>query len=122
MSNLSEKSFTTNGLAYIVQAETKIMDFEKLKKLNLFDRKNTIAKSIYYTKGTFHKKNIKVDFLKAYFYEGDFYMQGCFSTDINSSIKAKTALYKGDYIEFKDLVLKKDGKIYHKFKYRVDTQ
>ncbi|MGB3961638.1 MAG: hypothetical protein WBK95_05335 [Sulfurimonas sp.] len=108
-------------MIYLLKAEQKTTDIDKLKKINLFNRKSIIANAIFYDNGTFHKKNIKVDFKHGYFYEGDFYMRDCYGSFEGNTIKAKSAVYKKTYIEFKDLVLKKENKIYHKFKYEVET-
>lgn len=118
---LEERKFDTKGLIYLLKAEQKTTDFDKLKKLNLFNRKHIISNAIYYDNGTLYKKNIKVDFKRAYFFEGDLHMENCYSFFEGATIKAKFAVYKKTHIEFKDLILKKDNVTYHKFKYEVET-
>jgi len=122
INNLEEKLLTSSGLSYILKADKKTIDAKKLKKLNFFNRKKIISNSLYYTNGDFSKKNIKVHFKKGYFLEGDFYMQDCFSSYNGAYIKSKQAKYKKSYIEFSGVVMKKNDKIYHKFRYRVDTK
>jgi len=46
-------------------------------------------------------------------------MQECFSSYRGSYITSKSAKYKDSSIEFSDVVLKKNNKTYHKFKYKI---
>ena len=119
---LTERKFTKSGLSYILKAESKTIDIKKLKKINLFNRKKIISNAIYYTNGAFVKKNIKVNFAKGFFLEGDFYMQDCYSSSKDNYIKSKTAKYDGKKIIFYKVIMQKNKKTYHKFKYIVDTK
>jgi hypothetical protein len=119
--NLQEKKFDKNSLIYILKAKQKKIYPKRLKKIHLFNRKKQMAKSVYYTNGTFYKKNIKVDFKKGYFLEGVFYMQDCFAHQKDSTIKAKEAKYKYPNIEFSKVLLKRKNKIFHKIRYKVLT-
>lgn len=120
LNGIKEKKFTSTGLDYIIKADKKTIDYLKLRKIHLFNMKEIMSQALYYNNGSFYQKQIKVDFERAYFYEGNFYMQNCFSNTETGSIKAKSAIYKKKYIDFKDLVLEKENKKYHKFKYRID--
>ncbi len=87
--------------------------------MGFFNRKKVMSESMYYTNGTFYTKNVKVDFERAYFLEGSFYMQNCFTKDGNDTVKSKSAKYDKSFIEYSGVKLKKNNKIYHKFKYRL---
>lgn len=113
--------FTTQGLSYLLEAQEKIIDNKLLKKLNFFNRKKIIANSIYYRDGVFRKKNIDINFKRGYFYEGAFYMHDCYSSKNEDYIKAKRAKYMGSYIEFSDVMMKKNSKKYRKYKYTLQT-
>jgi len=115
--NLQEREFTRNGLLYVIKANKKIVNFKRLKKIHFFNRKRLVSEAIYYQNGTLYQKHFKVDFEKAYFFEGDFYMQNCYATLQDGYIKSDFAIYKQNYVEFQKLVMKKENKIYHKFKY-----
>ena len=122
MTNIQEREFTNEGFLYLIQAEKKVINYKKLRKMNLFNRKKIISEASSYQNGSFKNKQIEIDFAKAYFYEGDFYMQDCYCNYRNGTIKAKDAVYKKTYIEFKGLLLLENGKKYHKFIYRVDLE
>ena len=117
LQNLQEREFSQNALLYILKASKKTIKPQKLQKFTLFNRKKIASEAMFYDNGTLFQKDIKVDFERAYFYEGDLYMQNCYSSLGDGYIKSDFAIYKKDYIEFKKLVMKKDNKIYHKFKY-----
>ncbi len=117
MHNIEEREFTQSSLLYLIKAEKKSIDFKKLKHLSLFNLKKNVSESIFYDKGTLYQKDIKVDFKRAYFFEGNLYMQECYATFKNGYIKADSAIYKRTNIEFKKLTMKKENKLYHKFKY-----
>jgi len=120
--NLQEIKLTTKGLSYILNADKKIIDPKKLKKLNFFNRGKVISNAVYYLNGDLAKRNIKVKFEKAYFVDGNLYMQNCYSDYDGGYIKAKSAVYKKDYIEFKNLFMLHKNKKYKKFKYIVETK
>ena len=116
---IKERKFSKKKLEYILRAQKKIIDYKNLRKINLFNRKKTVADSLYYENGTLFQKNIQVNFKRAYFYEGDFYMQECYTKLSNGFIQAKTAIYKKRYIEYKDVLMEQDNKKYRKFTYKV---
>ncbi len=122
INDIQERKFTKLALSHIIKATSKTVDLKLLRKINFFNRKNIIANSIYYQNGTFYKKNIKIDFEKAYFYEGIFYMQNCYGKYQDGFIKSKTASYYNNQIEFQNLILKKEKKLYHKFKYAIAVE
>jgi hypothetical protein len=117
MHNIQEREFSTSSLIYLIKAQKKSIDFKKLKHFSFFNPKKSVSDSIYYEKGTLYQKDIKVDFKRAYFFEGNLYMQGCYATFKDGYIKAESAIYKRTTIEFKKLIMKKKNKLYHKFKY-----
>lgn len=119
---IKERKFSLNGLSYIVEAKKKTIDYNKLRKLKFFKRKQIVSQTIFYNNGTFYQKNIKVDFVKGFFYDGNFYMQGCFSLINGGHIKADSAIVRKDHIEFKDLFIVKNTKKYRKFKHLIDTK
>lgn len=114
---VKEQVFTQNGLQYILQAKKKTIDYKKLGKIRLFNSKNIVSQLLYYNQGVFHQKNLKISFEKAYFYEGNLYMQECYTQLEDGYIKAKTAIYRTKYIEYKDVSMEQSKKKYHKFKY-----
>lgn len=116
---IEEKAFTPLGLNYIIKANKKTIDSQQIKKANIFNIKSIVSKMLYYTQGVFYKNNIEIYFNKAYFYEGDFYMYECEVMGANIYIRAKEGIYKKKYIEFKNLVLEKNNKTYHKIKYII---
>lgn len=118
--DIEERLFTTSGLAYIIIANQKIFDLTKIKKIHLFNRKRIMSDSVFYKDGVFKIKNAEVSFEKGYFLDGEFIMINCSSNYNNSFIRSKMAKYKKTHIEFSGVVLKKDTKIYHKFKYSTE--
>ena len=114
-----ERKFTLNGLSYLIKAKKKVIDYKKFRKIRLFNRKHIASQVIYYNDGAFFQKDIKVDFKKGFFYEGDFHMEDCFSSLENGYIKSKSAIATKDYTEYKDVFLEKNNKKYRKFKYKV---
>jgi len=122
LTNIQEREFDKKGLVYLIKAHKKEMDFEKLRHFHIFNRQKYVSEAIHYMNGTLHKKNIRVDFEYAYFYEGNLYMKNCYAIYKNGNIKSKSAIYKQDYIEFHKLILKEKNKIYHKFKYIFKTK
>jgi len=119
---IEESSYNTEGLVHRIKASKKTINLEKLKHFSIFNQKKTISEAIYYTNGTFYVKGIKIDFTTGYFYEGYFYMKGCFARTKSTTIQAKSVIYKKKYIIFKNLILNKKNKIYHKFKYLVEIK
>jgi len=106
----------------LIKANKKVIDYAKLRKMNFFNRKQVISEASSYQNGLFIHEKIKIDFTKGYFYEGDFYMQDCYCSYKNGTIKAKNAVYKKTFVEFSNLLLLQDEKKYHKFIYRVDLE
>ena len=117
LQNIQEREFSPNSLVYILNANRKIIKFEKLRHFSLFNRKRIVSEAIYYENGTLHQKDISIDFKRAYFYEGNLYMHNCYATLKDGYIKSEDAIYQRTDIKFTKLVMKKKNKMYHKFKY-----
>jgi len=117
MVDLKEREFSKNSLLYIIEAKKKFVDLNKVRHFSFFNLHKKVAESIYYIDGTFHLNGINITFKKAYFFGGDFYMRECHATTKDSYIDAQSAIYKTTTIEFKQLILKKNNKIFHKIKY-----
>ena len=64
---VKERKFTLNGLSYMIKAKNKIIDYKKLRKIRLFNRKQIASQAMYYINGAFFQKNLKVDFKKGFF-------------------------------------------------------
>jgi hypothetical protein len=122
MTNIQEREFTNEGFLYLIKAEKKVIDYKKLRKMNWFNRKKIVSEASNYHKGSLEDKNIKIDFVKGHFYEGDFYMEDCYCNYQNGYIKAKNAVYKKTFVEFRNLLLLQDGKKHHKFTHRVNLE
>jgi hypothetical protein len=122
MTNLQEREFTSDGLLYLLKAEKKVIDYKKLRKMNWFNRNEIVSEASNYHHGSFEEKNLKIDFEEGHFYEGDFYMQDCYCSYKDGYIKAKNAVYKKTFVEFRNLLLLQDGKKHHKFTYKVDLE
>jgi len=120
--DIKEMEYTTAGLSYIIRANQKTINIDKLKKISLFNRKKVLSDSIYYRDGTFNKCNIAVNFHKGYFFEGAFLMDNCFINYNGASIQATTVEFKEKYIDLRNVILKKNNKEFHKFKYRIPIQ
>lgn len=117
--DISERQFSLNGLSYKIKARKKVIDYKQLRKIRFFNRKQIVSQALYYTDGSFYKKNLKVDFVKGFFYEGEFHMQDCYSDIENGYIKAESAIYKKDFVEYKNLMMQKDGMKYRKFVHTI---
>lgn len=122
INSLKEYHYIKNKLSFILEAKQKTINPKLLKKMHLFNRKKIMSEAMFYTEGTLFTKNINISFERAYFFEGNIYMQDCYSKDKNATIKARNAVYTKDFIEYKNLKLDKSNKIYHKFKYRVNLK
>ena len=80
--NIKEYEITQDKLNYIIEAETKKIDFDKLKKIKIFNIKNRLAQASFYLNGKIIKEKTEILFEKAHFYQGNFYM-----SNIKSSYK-----------------------------------
>ena len=120
--NIQEREYTTTGLSYILIANQKTVNIDKLRKINLFNRKKVLSDSIYYHDGTFNRYDIAVDFYKGYFFEGAFLMDNCFINYDGASIQANKAEFKEKYIKLENVILKKNNKEYHKLKYKINVE
>ncbi len=117
MHNVKEHTYNSESLIYILHAEQKSINSKNLKKINLFNAKEILSKSIFYEKGSLKTKELNVSFQRAFFYGGDLYMSGCYSLLKDGYIEAESAVYKKDVIEYKNLFMRKDGKLYRKFSF-----
>ena len=119
MHKIKERKYSTSSLIYFIDAKRKTINSQKLKKFNLFNRKKIISESVFYDQGSFQTKDVTVAFERAYFYEGNFHMQGCYTEIQDGYIESKSAIYKKNEIEYKDVMMQKDAKKYRKFYYTL---
>ena len=117
MQNLQEREFSQERLLYMIKAEKKTIDFKKLRHISFLRLQKQVSEAIFYENGVLHLKEIDIKFKRAYFFEGNLYMSGCYATFDGGTIEAKNALYKKESIEFKDLRMQKGKRIFHKYKY-----
>lgn len=88
-----EIDITKDGINYILEADTKIIDIDLLKKINFFNRRKILAKTIYYTNGIFYQKGLKLYFKKAYFIDNILYMEHCKTQYNGYNIQSKKATF-----------------------------
>jgi len=119
--DIEETSFTTKTTqAYQIKAQKKILNYDKLKKINFINKKKLLSQNIYYQNGYILKQNQKISFDKAYFLEGIFHMLNCKTIFQNSKINAKSCKINKNILQLKDLFLQKNHKTYRKVSYKIN--
>lgn len=76
-----------------------------------------MRESIFYTNGTLKTKDLKIDFKKAYFLEGNFIMNNAKGKYNKKEFTSEKAIYKYSTIEFQNLYISENGKNSKKLKY-----
>lgn len=118
--NIEEYQINTKNLKYKIEAKTKEIDFDKLKKIKIFNIQKKISEASFYTNGKYINKSIEISFEKAYFYQGNFIMENTKTTFDKKILQAKTAIVYKDKILFKNLFMTEKNKKMRKIKYLIN--
>ena len=115
---LSESWLTPAGVTHRIEAEKHILHIPRHLKLSFLTNKRDIVKQkAYYEKGRFYKEKAIVQFTKAYWLEGKFYMYGCSGTLPQHDFQAKEAVFDGQSISFKQIRYTQNQRHFSRYKY-----
>lgn len=119
--NIIEHKINNEKLIYRITAKTKEVNNQNLKKDFIFVRKEEIiSNNIFYTNGIFEAKNIKIEFKKGYFLEGDFVMIDTAGFYKENEFQSKKTIFKFNSLDFEDVFIKLNDKQYKKLKYKIN--
>lgn len=116
---LEEYKISENKVLYKIEAESKNIDYQKLKKFRIYNKEKVISNSSFYTNGNLSSKELNISFKKGYFLEGNFIMLDLHGFYKNNKFRAKKASYRSKDLFMKDVFISIDGKKYKKFKYSL---
>lgn len=116
---LEEYKISENKVLYKIEAESKNIDYQKLKKFRIYNKEKVISNSSFYTNGNLSSKELNISFKKGYFLEGNFIMLDLHGFYKNNKFRAKKASYRSKDLFMKNVFISIDGKKYKKFKYSL---
>ena len=109
--DVSEYRINEAKVDFIIEAKTKKIDLERIKKFKLYNKESLISSSSYYENGVILKKDLRLNFKKAYFLEGNFIMNDISGKIKDISLNGKKATLKKEEIVFDNVLIKqKDSK------------
>lgn len=119
--DLVEYKMNDKKLIYKISAEKKTLNNQNLKKSFLFlNKENLISNNIYYSNGVFETKDMKIEFKKAYFLEGNFVMIETNGFYKEYKFNSNKTTFKHDKLELENTLIKIDEKQYKKLKYMLE--
>ncbi|WP_108064290.1 hypothetical protein [Poseidonibacter lekithochrous] len=120
--DLEEYKISENKILYKIKAESKSIDYKKLKKFRIYNKERVISNSSFYTNGKFLSKELNITFKKGYFLEGNFIMLDLHGFYKNNKFRAKKASYRKKDLFMKNVFISIDDKKYKKFKYSLPLE
>lgn len=121
INNIVEHKINDEKLIYKITAQTKDINNQNLRKNFTFSTKEeVISRNIFYTNGIFEAKNIKIEFKKGYFLEGDFVMIDTAGFYKENEFQSKKTIFKYNSLDFEDVFIKLNDKQYKKLKYKIN--
>jgi hypothetical protein len=120
INGLNEYKMNTNGIIYKITAQTKILNYQEIKKKIIINKEDLVSKHIYYLNGTFETHDFNATFKKAYFLEGNFIMLDTFGNFNKNNFKSKKIIFKNTNIEFIDITINSENKTTKKLKYTIN--
>ena len=118
INGVRENKINEKGLIYKITAQTKDLKFDKIKKnFFFFNKEEVISNSIYYTNGYFETKDLKIDFKKAYFLEGNFIMINTLGKYKDQEFKSFKSIFKYTRLDLENVFITIERKKYKKLKY-----
>lgn len=117
--NIEEYKINDKKVLYRIQADSKNIDYKKLKKFRIYNKEQVISSSSFYLNGKFISKELNINFKKGYFLEGNFVMLDLDGFFKKNKFRAKKASYRTKDLFMKNVFISIDGKKYKKFKYSL---
>lgn len=117
--NIEEYKINDKKVLYKIQADSKSIDYKKLKKFRIYNKEQVISNSSFYLNGVFSSSDLNINFKKGYFLEGNFVMLDLNGFYKKNEFKAKKAIYKKKDLFLRNVFISIDGKKYKKFKYSL---
>lgn len=114
--DILEKKITTSGVAYIIKAQERVIYNSSPIKF-LFGKHRYMSKNLYYKNGSFMKKDILINFKKAYWLEGKFYMKDCSGLFDEYHFKSKETIYSAAKLAFKKILYNHENQYYSNYIY-----
>lgn len=115
--NIYEKKLTNHDISYSIKAQKRV--FKEANVVNfLVNKHKFVMQNLYYENGSFIKKNVFIEFKKAYWLEGKFYMKECNGVLEEAMFKSKEAIYENENLIFKNIFYQKDNKYFSNYKYQ----
>lgn len=120
ITDLIEYKMNDKNIVYKITAEKKITNNQDLKKTLLFiNKEDIVSNNLYYINGIFESKDMKIEFKKAYFLEGNFIMidtNGFYKENI---FQSKKTIFKLTHLELENVIINIENKLYKKLKYII---
>lgn len=118
--DLIEYKMNDKKLIYKITAEKKTINNQNLKNSFLFlNKENLISNNLYYSNGIFETKDMKIEFKKAYFLEGNFVMIDSLGNYKNTYFKSKKIIFNNDKLDFENVFINFENKESKKLKHTI---
>lgn len=119
LTDIKEFKIDNQNVRYKIEAKSKTIDYDKLKKFRFYNKRDIIANSSFYINGNYSKKDLFISFKKGYFLEGSLLLFEIEGNYKNIPFKAKEAKVSRNKIDFKRVFITLDKKRYRKIKYSL---
>lgn len=120
INNLVEHKIYEDKIVYKITAQTKEINNKTLKKkFSILLKEKMISENIFYINGTFETKQMKIEFQKGYFLEGNFVMIDTNGFYKENKFKSEKTIYNSKQLDFENLFITIENKLYKKLKYSI---
>ena len=120
--DIEEYKVNNKKVMFKITAQSKNIDYQKLKKFRVYNKEKVISNASYYLNGKFSTKDLQLDFKKAYFLEGNFVMHKLNGFFKNSPLRAKKAVFSGNNLFLKEVFIEINNIKYRKIKYNLSLK
>lgn len=104
--DINEYKINNEKVDFIIEAKIKKIDLQRIKKFKLYNKESLISTSSYYEDGMILKKDLRLNFKKAYFLEGNFIMNDISGEIKDITLNGKKAVLKKEEIVFDNVLIK----------------
>ncbi len=119
LSDIKEYKIDNQNIKYKIEAKSKTINYDTLKKFRFYNKKEILSKSSFYTDGSYSKKDLLISFKKGYFLEGSFIIFDIVGKYKDTPFKAREAKILKNKIDFKRVFITLDKKRYRKIRYSL---